>query len=75
MGLEWSFGVQKYSAEWRDGRKAFHHEFRHDVVQKYRPIETKGVHHLLRSLLRTPEEFKSHCQQCVVSALLPSVGC
>lgn len=65
VGMEWTFGLQKYGSEWRDGRKAFHHEFRPQVVHKFRPIETRGVHYLLRSLLKTPEDFMRHCQQYV----------
>lgn len=35
-------------------------------MQNFRPLESKSVHRLLRSLVEKPENFVAHLRQCVV---------
>lgn len=59
-GLGWSFGLQQYGPEWRDGRKAFQREFHLNAAKNLRPAETREVHKFLNRILRNPEGFWSH---------------
>ena len=66
-GLGWSFGLQPYGQEWRDGRRAFHHDFNINAVRKYRQVHVQEAHLLIRSILATPEKFMVHVQRYVAA--------
>ena len=59
-GLNWSFGLQPYGPEWRDGRKAFQKVFHPNIVPRFRPLEVVEARKLLRRLLQTPDNFMAH---------------
>ena len=56
----WSFGLQRYGQEWRDGRKAFQSQFNAGAVKKYRSAFTTETHNFLRRLCNGPEEWMHH---------------
>lgn len=66
-GLGWTFALQQYTPEWRDGRKAFHTEFNATAITTYRPAMLRETHKLLWSLLKSPEKFMSHTKKYVSS--------
>lgn len=59
-GFDWPFTLEPYGPTWRRRRKAFHSQFQPQVVTRYRPMEEKSTHDLLRRLLDQPEEFRCH---------------
>lgn len=59
VGFGWSFVLQSYGSEWRDGRKAFQHAFHPQTVAKYRSAEIRAGHALLKNLLKNPDGFFS----------------
>ena len=41
-----------------------HQSFNQDAVMRFRPIELKGTHGLLRRVLEEPNELLGHLRQC-----------
>ncbi|EKM47974.1 uncharacterized protein PHACADRAFT_215005 [Phanerochaete carnosa HHB-10118-sp] len=58
--LGWSFGLQRYGPEWRDGRKAFQSQFHANTVQKYRPALSREIYRFLRRLCTEPAGWEHH---------------
>ncbi|EKM54957.1 uncharacterized protein PHACADRAFT_208499 [Phanerochaete carnosa HHB-10118-sp] len=72
-GLSWSFGLQCYGPEWRDGRKAFQTQFHAGVVQKYRPALSREIYRFLRRLCANPAEW-AHLLNLMAGGLIMSIG-
>ncbi|KAH9976038.1 cytochrome P450 [Russula compacta] len=49
FGLDWAIGFIPYGPTWRHLRR-----------QAFRPFEQRAVHHLLRNLLASPDNFSRH---------------
>lgn len=64
-GYGWGLAFQRYGGPWRDARKAFRQEFDVETIKRYRPIEEKASHNLLRNLLHSPHELLNHLRQSV----------
>lgn len=64
-GLGWSFGLQQYGPEWRDGRKAFQSQLHAGVMQKHRPALSREIHRFLRRLCADSAEWSHHLHLCV----------
>nr|BAL05183.1 cytochrome P450 [Phanerodontia chrysosporium] len=72
-GLGWSFGLQRYGPEWRDGRKCFESQFNAHAVRKYRPALSREVSRFLRNLCTDPAAWEYHVHH-MAGALIMSVG-
>ena len=57
MKWDFNFGLLPYGVWWRRQRRSFHQYFNINAVFKYKPIQRRGVHALLRRLLDTPNNF------------------
>ncbi|EIM84338.1 cytochrome P450 [Stereum hirsutum FP-91666 SS1] len=57
LGFDWALVFSRYGDRFRALRKGFHPYLSPDAVIEYRPLESKSVHRLLRSLMEKPENF------------------
>ncbi|KIJ41713.1 hypothetical protein M422DRAFT_229524 [Sphaerobolus stellatus SS14] len=53
-GWDFAFSNMSYGRPWRTHRQAFHQHFNQNMVPKYRSVQIKNTHSLLRCLLATP---------------------
>ncbi|GJE99700.1 cytochrome P450 [Phanerochaete sordida] len=72
-GLGWSFGLQRYGPEWRDGRKAAESQFNAHVVQRYRPALMLEVSRFLDRIRANPDTWRKHLK-LLAGGLIMSVG-
>ncbi|KAI0071338.1 cytochrome P450 [Panus rudis PR-1116 ss-1] len=57
VGYRWMVSFVKYGEHWRNMRRAFHQEFNQVAIQRFRPIQVKACHELLRKFISRPETF------------------
>ncbi|KAI0076589.1 cytochrome P450 [Panus rudis PR-1116 ss-1] len=57
VGFDWTLAFTRYGDHWRDMRRAFHQEFNQAAVEKYRELQVKACHELLRKYASHPETF------------------
>lgn len=74
MEMNWSFGLMQYGPEWRKHRRPFHQLVNGSVLPKSYPIFNEEILVLLRKLRDSPEDFKSHIQQCVAFLISQIMG-
>ncbi|KAJ4466342.1 cytochrome P450 [Lentinula lateritia] len=55
IGWSWAFPFRSADHSWREQRRVIHHEFHPKAVTKYRPVELKAVHNLLKRLHQYPD--------------------
>ncbi|PPQ86463.1 hypothetical protein CVT25_008460 [Psilocybe cyanescens] len=61
------YSDRPYGEEWRQHRKISQQNFNLKASQKHCPIQLKKVHHLLRALHDTPEDFDTHNKTLSIS--------
>lgn len=59
-GYGWGLAFRRYGGPWRDSRRVLRQEFGPDVVSRYRPVEEKATHELLKNILQAPERVLDH---------------
>ncbi|EKM55873.1 uncharacterized protein PHACADRAFT_209385 [Phanerochaete carnosa HHB-10118-sp] len=69
-GWHRNFSLLPYGDGWRIRRRLFHQQFRPMAVPHYHPMQVKGVHGLLRSLLDSPEHFRDHLRFMTAKIIL-----
>lgn len=67
-GYGWGTAFQRYGGPWRDARRIIRQEFDVEAVKKYRIIEEKASHLLLRNLLEKPDDVLEHLRQYVLTS-------
>ncbi|KAI0310504.1 CyP450 monooxygenase [Amylostereum chailletii] len=70
LGLDWVTGFIPYSPKWRRSRRGLHIHFHPDAAAAYRPTELEATRHLLRNLLRAPEDFVQHLRHMAGEVVL-----
>lgn len=65
---------QRYGGPWRDARRLLRQEFDTEAAKKWRPIEEKASHLLLRNLLEKPRDVLSHLRQYALPHLTHTVA-
>ncbi|KAJ7928082.1 cytochrome P450 [Mycena leptocephala] len=73
MGWDFNFTFMSHTDKWRQYRRLFHQHFRRDAISKYRPIQLKKVHDLLRGLLSTPEDFVAHTKTVAAAIVMATI--
>ncbi|KAH9927368.1 cytochrome P450 [Amylocystis lapponica] len=70
VGFDWHFGSMDYGDQWKDRRKAFYQHFNGPATVANQPIILRHTQELLRRLLDTPEEYRSHIRHMVGATIL-----
>lgn len=65
IGMDWHIAFVPYGPTWRHLRREFHITFLPTKLEAFRPFEQRAVHHLLRNLFASPDNFSQHLRQCV----------
>ncbi|TFK40528.1 cytochrome P450 [Crucibulum laeve] len=73
MGWDFNVGLMPYSNEWRQHRKLFQQQFRPSASLKYRPIQMKKVHDMLRGILASPEDFRAHFRTLAAAVVMSAM--
>nr|BAL05116.1 cytochrome P450 [Phanerodontia chrysosporium] len=72
-GWHRNWGFMAYGDCWRKHRRLFHQHFRPAAVPQYHSAQAKGVHNLLKLLMRSPERFREHIRFMAGSTILDVV--
>lgn len=66
--MRWDFNMAlfPYGDWWRRHRRAFHHHFHSNVVNKYQAVQTTASRAFLHRLLKSPSDFVYHIRQYVL---------
>ena len=64
--MDWLMGLTRYGATWRQLRKAFHEQFRPEILARYETLEVNAIHEFLRLLVSSPGQFKTGVRQSVL---------
>ncbi|RXW19057.1 hypothetical protein EST38_g6787 [Candolleomyces aberdarensis] len=57
VGMDWTFGVMPYGAEWRQQSRAFHKYYGSSAVQQYHPIMYEETKAFLRKVNSQPNDI------------------
>ena len=63
MGFNWGVSPMPYGPEWRFCRKLLHEQFNQHEVVHYGTQQEGSTRIMLRGLLSTPGDFRTHVQQ------------
>ncbi|KAJ3884434.1 cytochrome P450, partial [Lentinula edodes] len=58
---------------WREQRRVIHHEFHPKAVTKYRPVELKAVHNLLKRLHQHPDSWYNDLSHFIGEIILTTI--
>ncbi|KAJ7928088.1 cytochrome P450 [Mycena leptocephala] len=72
-GWDFAFSLMPHAEKWRQYRRLFHQHFRRDAISKYRPIQLKKVHDMLRGLLSTPDDFVAHTKTVSAATVMATI--
>ncbi|KXN92644.1 O-methylsterigmatocystin oxidoreductase [Leucoagaricus sp. SymC.cos] len=70
LGLGWFLPQAHYGGSWRRLRLLFHNALRANVVESYHDLQYEETLAILRRLLTSPEEFRSHIRYSVQAKIL-----
>ncbi|KXN86997.1 O-methylsterigmatocystin oxidoreductase [Leucoagaricus sp. SymC.cos] len=70
LGLGWFLPQAHYGESWRRLRLLFHNALRANVVESYHDLQYEETLAMLRRLLTSPEEFRSHIRYSVQAKIL-----
>ncbi|TFK41062.1 cytochrome P450 [Crucibulum laeve] len=70
IGWDWLFSSMCYGDRWKQHRNLFHKHFRPNDSDRYRALQQKETHTLLRNLLQTPENFRYHIRRSAAAVVL-----
>ncbi len=61
--MDYNIAFAPYRSAWRHSRREFRANFHPADLEAYQPLEQRTVHHLLRNLLSSPDNFVQHFRQ------------
>ena len=64
VGNGWNMSLVHYGPSLRLVRRAFHEEFKSDILARYDVLQTSAIHCLMRTLVVEPDNFKDNIKQC-----------
>ncbi|KZV72773.1 cytochrome P450 [Peniophora sp. CONT] len=70
LGVEWVMSLVHYGPAWRLQRKAFHEEFKSEVLARYDGLQETAIHTLLRSLVTDPDDFRTNIKYMTGSVIM-----
>jgi cytochrome P450 len=70
MDSNWSFGFMQYSPRWKHLRRLFNDHVGPTTSRAFFDIQTSSTHTLIRSLLRTPDQFAKHLRHAAVEIII-----
>ncbi|EIW84569.1 cytochrome P450 [Coniophora puteana RWD-64-598 SS2] len=69
-GFGFLTAITGYSDVWRAHRRVLHQHFRADVSRKYRDMQLRKTHQLVKNIIETPEDFRDHIQTFAAAIIM-----